>query len=113
MASVVIPLTPGTNQSLSCTLPVDSRNITLMFQFTYNSIGGYWFMTVKDKTGTVLLDGVPLVTGQYPAANLLRQYQYLGIGSAYVVPASSALTGDPDFNSLGSDYVLVWSDTAA
>lgn len=113
LASVVVPLTPSSNQSLSCTLPVDSGNITLKFQFTYNSIAGYWFVSVTDKTNRLLLDSVPLVTGNYPAANLLRQYQYLGIGSAYVVPASSGLSGIPDFDSLGTNYVLIWSDTEA
>lgn len=70
-------------------------------------------MAVTDKNHNVLLDGVPLITGSYPAANLLRQYQYLGIGSAYIVPASSGLPDIPNFDDLGTDFLLVWTDSAA
>lgn len=112
MPSVIVPLTPSLNQSLTCTLPVDSSNITLSFTFTYNAQGGYWFMSVTDASNTLLLDGVPVITGQYPAANILGQYQHLGIGSAYLVPVSSVLADNPDFDSLGSDFVLVWSDSS-
>lgn len=113
MSYNIIPLTPM-NQSFTCTVPVDSKNITLGFTFTYNEPGGYWFMAVKDaKTNTMLLDAVPLVTGEFPAADLLGQYTYLGIGSAAIVPTSSLATGIPDDTNLGSDYVLVWGDTVS
>lgn len=112
LPSVIVPLTPGSNQTLSCTLPVDSKNITMTFQFTYNAESGYWFMSVKDNTGALLLDAVPLLTGKHPAANILEPYQYLGIGSAYLVPTSNGLTDLPNFENLGTDFVLVWSDTS-
>lgn len=70
-------------------------------------------MTIADKSGNTLIDGVPLVSGSYPAANLLRQYQYLNIGSAYIVPVSDNQIGRPDFDELGADYYLVWSDNAS
>lgn len=68
-------------------------------------------MSITDSAGSLLLDVVPLVTGDYPAANLLKQYSYLNIGSAYIVPASNNLIDNPDFTNLGTDYVLVWNDT--
>lgn len=118
MPQVVIPITAGTNQTFTCTLPVDSGNVTLTFSFTWNTPGGYWFMSVTDNTNTLLLDAVPVLTGQYPAANLLRQYQYLGIGSAYLVPVSSTLPDNPDFNTLGTSttstaptFLLIWMDS--
>lgn len=113
MAYKIIPLTPKANQRFVCTLPVDGKNITLAFSFTYNSIGEYWFMSVVDvKTNTQLIDGVPLVTGEFPAADLLGQYEYLGIGSAVVAPVSSLASGDlPKFENLGTEFVLVWGDT--
>lgn len=112
MAYKIIPLMSNANQSLTCTLPVDSKNIELAFTFRYNTIGGYWFMSVTDtKTNTLLLDAVPIVTGEYPAADLLGQYEYLGIGSAAIVPTSSLANGIPDDTNLGTDYVLVWGDT--
>jgi hypothetical protein len=112
MSYKIIPLTPSANQSLTCTLPVDSKNITLSFTFTYNTPGGYWFMSVTDtKTNALLLDAVPMVTGEYPSADLLSQYEYLGIGSATIMPTSSLTTDIPDFSNLGTDYLLVWGDT--
>jgi hypothetical protein len=112
MAYQIVPLLPNANQSFNCTLPIDSKNMTLGFSFTYNTVGGYWFMSVKDvQTNTMLLDAVPLVTGEYPAADLLGQYEYLGIGSAMIVPTSSLAIDRPDDTSLGTDYVLVWGDT--
>lgn len=108
----IIPIMPKANQSFTCTLPIDSKNVALGFSFTYNEPGGYWFMSVADgKTNTPLLDAVPLVTGEFPAANLLEQYEYLGIGSAFVVPVDSLSYGIPSLENLGADYVLVWGDT--
>lgn len=113
MGYKVVPLIPGTNQSFKCTLPIDSKNITLGFTFTYNGIGEYWFMSIADtKTNTLLLDAIPLVTGLFPAADLLGQYAYLGIGSVAVVPVSRLAASEiPDKTNLGSDFVLVWTDT--
>jgi hypothetical protein len=112
MSYKILPLTPNANQSFTCTLPIDSKNISLAFTFTYNEFGGYWFMSVMDaKTKTMLLDAVPLVTGEFPAADILGQYEYLNIGSAAIVPTSSLMTDIPDFNNLGTEYVLLWGDT--
>jgi hypothetical protein len=113
MALKVVPLVPSRNQTLVCTLPVDNKNITLQFTFTYNGVGGYWWMSITEMPRkTLLVDSVPLVTGLYPAGDLLRQYGYLEIGSAYIVPASDGLIrGIPDFDNLGVDYFLYWNDT--
>ena len=43
---------------------------------------------VYDRNGNLLVDSVPMLTGYYPAANLLCQFVYLGIGSAYIINAS-------------------------
>ncbi|NHN33548.1 hypothetical protein G9U52_27405 [Paenibacillus sp. S3N08] len=109
----MVPLVPGRNQSFTCTLPIDSKNVTLAFTFTYNRIGEYWFMSITDsRSNTLLLDAVPLVTGLFPAEDLLGQYTYLGIGSASIVPVSSLSEADiPNEWNLGTDYVLVWGDT--
>jgi hypothetical protein len=112
MSYKIVPLIPNANQSFTCTLPVDSKNITLAFTFTYNFMAEYWFMSVTDvKKNLMLLDAVPLVTGEYPAADILGQYAYLGIGSALIVPTSSLTRDTPDFSNLGTEFVLVWTDT--
>ncbi|MGO4496426.1 hypothetical protein AB4114_11070 [Paenibacillus sp. 2RAB27] len=112
MAYKVVPLTSNPNQSFTCTLPVDGKNITLSFTFRYNVMAEYWFMSVTNfKTKELLLDAVPLITGDYPAANLLEQYEYMNIGSAFVVPTNSLAIGIPDDTNIGTEYVLVWGDT--
>jgi hypothetical protein len=112
MAFKIVPLVPNINQSFNCTLPIDSKNLTLAFTFIYNAVGNYWFMSVTDtRTNTLLLDAVPLIRGEYPAADILGQYGYLGIGSALIVPTSSLGTDIPHELDLGTEYVLVWGDT--
>ncbi|MFC8686313.1 phage baseplate plug protein [Brevibacillus porteri] len=110
MSTSILPITPSTNQTFTCTLPVDNKNITLDFSLTYNAPGGYWFMSITDHgSGELLIDALPIVTGDYPSANLLNQYSYLGIGSAILI----SVTGDnsmPTFESLGKDHLLVWSN---
>ncbi len=119
MAQVVLPITAGTNQTFTSTLPVNGGNVTLTFTLTWNTPGDYWALTVVDASGTKLLDGMPVITGQYPAANLLRQYQYLGIGAAYLLPGSTTLPDNPTFDTLGTSatssaptFQLVWSDSS-
>ncbi|MHB1865554.1 MAG: phage baseplate plug family protein [Candidatus Saccharimonadales bacterium] len=119
MSQVVLPITAGTNQTFTSTLPVNGGNVTLTFTFTWNAQGGYWWATITDAGGDLLLDGVPVTTGRYPAANILRQYQYLGIGSAYLVPNSATLPDNPDFTDLGTSttagsqtFSLIWSDSS-
>ena len=66
-------------------------------------------MAVADVNGNVLIASVPLITGLYPAANLLAQYQYLQIGSAYLLNTSNAAIDYPGVNNL-SQFSLLWGD---
>ncbi|MCM3141655.1 hypothetical protein [Brevibacillus sp. MER 51] len=109
MATTILPITPATNQTFTCTLPVGNKNITLQFTLIYNAPGGYWSMSVKEHdAGVMLIDALPLLLGEYPAANVLKQHSYLGIGSAVVI----SLTEDRaiTFESLGKDHLIVWTD---
>jgi hypothetical protein len=117
MAQVMIPIVQGFNQAMTCTLPVNGSNVTLTFQFTYNTPGGYWFVSITDVSNNLLLDAIPLICGS-PPYDIVAPYQYLQIGSAYVLPTSSGLPDIPDFDTLGSPqtqstaptFQLVWSD---
>ncbi|MGD8188575.1 phage baseplate plug family protein [Brevibacillus ginsengisoli] len=110
MSSILLPITPEMNQSFTCTLPVDDKNISLEFSLTYNSPGGYWFMSIADHdTGTLLIDALPLLSGEYPSANLLGQYSYLGIGSAVLI-SKSGDNSMPTFESLGREHLIAWGD---
>lgn len=112
MANQIIPLTTDANQTFQTTVAVGSKNIALSLAIHYNEMAGYWVMSIADPaTNTILLDSIPLITGGYPAANVLGQYSYLGIGSAYVIKTSAVSLDYPDSTDLGTDFVLVWSDT--
>ena len=64
-----------------------SFNITLA-GVDYQRRGVCWFLDLMDSAGTLMIGGIPLITG----ADLLAQYHYLNLGfSLYVVcddPAS-------------------------
>ena len=109
-----IPLTSEPNQNFKCTVPVDGENKAFIFDIRYNLEAQYWVLTVTDDLANVILiDSLPLLAGVYPAANLLEQYAYLNIGSAYIVKVNPDITDEnPTAETLGSGFKLYWSDTA-
>ena len=109
-----IPLTSDPNQNFKCTIPIDGVNKSLIFDIRYNSEAEYWTMMVTDDLrGIVLIDSIPLLSGIYPAANILEQYAYLNIGSAYIVKANPDITEDnPNAETLGSGFKLYWIGAA-
>lgn len=102
----IIPLTSQPNQTLTTTLTVNNQNITVKLFLSYNEAAGYWVMTVYNSQDTPLVASLPLVTGQYPASNLLEQYEYLEIGKWYVVKTSSVEDDYPNADNLGTDFIL-------
>ena len=111
----VIPLTTAPNQTFTCTIPIDGENRRLVFALRYNSVAEYWCMTIHDpELRRTLVDSLPILTGQYPAADLLEQVRYLGLGSATIVEVGPTDPGaNPDDSNLGASYQLVWGDTIA
>lgn len=109
----IIPLSTAPNQTFNCTVPIDGKNRPLSFKLRYNSIAKYWNLTVIDaRTGATLIDALPIMVGEYPAANLLEQYDYLNLGSAVVVKEGDLERAEnPDDTNLGTEYYLVWGDT--
>lgn len=110
MSFNIVPLTTNPNQSMSITFPIDGKNIILNLIVRYNLRANYWVMTISDSNGITLVDSLPLVSGQYPAADVLEQYGFLGIGSAFVINASSTDLDIPNDISLGVDHFLMWGD---
>ena len=109
--SVLIPLTNAPNQTVTVNLPINGGSLTLNLRIYYNENGengNFWVMDVADQYGNLLVASVPLVTGVWPAANILAPYDYLKIGSAYVINSSGGATDIPDASSLGSSFVLIW-----
>jgi len=112
MADQVIPLTSEPNQTLQVTVNIDDENRTFKLTLRWNAGAEYWVMTIIDaSTSETILDSLPLVTGDYPAGNLLGQYGYLNIGSIYLINESNVDTDRPGVDDLGSDWILVWGDT--
>lgn len=111
MADQIVPLTTQPNQTFQIALSVGNATIRLNLTIVYNELANYWTMTIADSNNNILLTSIPLITGCWPAANILSQYQYLNIGSAYVLNISNNTTNDyPNATSLGIDFVLLWSD---
>ena len=109
----IIPLTTEPNQQFNCTIPIDGKNRRLSFDLRYNSIAEYWSLTINDGVSMdILIDALPLMRGQFPAANLLEQYSYMKLGSLVVVHQGKLPDGvNPDDITLGTEFFLVWGDT--
>ena len=112
MSDQVIPLDSTANQNFAVSLNVDGQVLQLNLAISFSEMSQYWLMDISDANGNLLLSSLPLITGDWPAANILAQYAYLGIGSAFVINAGQAAIDYPDAVSLGGLFLLVWSDTA-
>lgn len=115
MAWSEIPLDTTPDQEFVVTVDVDGENIPLMLHLRYNTEGQFWRMDVSDgRSGDMLISNVPMVTGERLAADILGQFEYLGIGSALIVPMTDCAESDsPNFFNLGTDFVLVWGKEEA
>ena len=108
----VIPISTSANQTFNIQVNVDAKVLTLQLAITFSEMAQYWLIAISDASGNLLLSSIPLLTGDCQAANILAQYAYLAIGSAYIINAGQAAIDYPDAVSLGTQFVLVWSDTA-
>ena len=110
--SQIVPLTNAPNQSFILELTVDGKPLSMRAALNFNEMAGYWVLNLSNLSGQLVLASLPLVTGVWPASNILAQYAYLGIGSAYIVNAAHIAADDyPNASELGTDFVLIWDDT--
>lgn len=111
MSQQVLALTNSPNQTVTVTLSVDGAPLTLQLTVSYNEIADYWVIAIADSNGNPIIGDVPLLTGNYPACNILKQYAYLDIGSAYVLNTTGKTLPDyPNSIDLG-DWEIVWGNT--
>lgn len=112
MAWQIIPTSPAPDNTMSVVVEVNGQKIPLLFRFRFNVVGKYWFLDVSNAiNGSMYLSGVPLVTGEYPAADLLEQFHYLGIGKALIAKMTDTPpTEIPDDRNLGVEFALAWGD---
>lgn len=107
---IQIPVTNQPNQSFRVTIPLDTGNIVLEFFIYWNNIANYWQMDITDSlTDEKVVVGQPLIVGQAPTQNCLRQLTYTGIGAATVVPLSDDVGDAPGVDDWGTNFILVWS----
>ena len=112
MPNQIIPLNTDPNQFMVVPLNIDGGVKDQFLQLRYNEVANYWVMTITDANGNPLLDSIPFITGNAPAGNILGQFAYMELGSAYIIDASGVKTPDyPNSSDLGTDFVLLWSDT--
>src|SRR5580698_7360390 len=108
MSSQIVPVNSNPNSTIIVNLGVNGATLTLQLSFHYNEIAQYWEMTINDSSGNLVLASIPLITGDDPAGNILRQYEYLGIGSATVVNAGQVPNDYPNNTQLGGPFQLLW-----
>jgi len=111
MADQVIKIVSSNNQTMNVSLSVDGNVLNLTLTFVFAEMSNYWVMSIYDSTNTLLVDSIPLVTGYYPANNLLFSYVYLKIGSCYLVNISNTGEDRPSQGTLSTDWQLIWCDT--
>ena len=109
----IIPLTNAPNQQLSVALNVDGAVLRLNLAITFSEMAQYWLISISDAQNNLLLSGIPLITGAWPAANLLAQQAYMKIGSAYVINLGMVPDDYPTDTELGTGFLLLWDDTAS
>lgn len=107
----IIPLTVSPNQTFSVNLTVDGDPLTLNLAVHFSSMAGYWVLSIYDQSQNIILDSLPMITGWYPAANILGQYGYLNIGSAYLLNQGTDASDYPGSSDLGTGFQLLWGDT--
>jgi hypothetical protein len=107
----IIPLTVSANQTFSVNLTVDGNPLTLNLALRFSNMAGYWVLSIYDQSGDIILDSLPMVTGWYPAGNILAQYGYLKIGAAYLLNQGNDASDYPGTTDLGTGFQLCWGDT--
>jgi hypothetical protein len=109
----IVPLDNSPQQALTVALNVDGQVLRLQLDIYFSEMAQYWVMDISDASGNLILSSLPLITGDWPAANILAQYAYLAIGSCYIINAGQVAADYPDATQLGTDFYLLWSDTVS
>lgn len=88
-----VPLTPAP-QAFDVPLGGTAYRLTVVWN---NAPTGGWVLDIALADGTEVINGIPLITG----ANLLAQYEYLGIPGTIEVQTEGNLDAVPTFENLG------------
>jgi len=108
----LVAFTNDPNQSGELVLSIDGTQKSYLYALRFNTIANYWVGTLFNLQGSLILDSIAFVTGNGPAANVLRQFAYLAIGSLTIVNQSNVSSPDyPDDTDLGTDFGAMWGDS--
>jgi len=99
-----IPLKPATQQKLHISLSGVDYTLSLTFNSHANAGIGLWMLQIGDTLESVLVSGIPLVTG----CDLLEQFHYLGIPGALIAQGAGHSNPPPNFTDLGSGSHLFY-----
>lgn len=111
MSAQIVPLQNANNQKFSVQLTLNNKALTLGLQLNYSEMAGYWMFSIYNSVGTLLLSNLPLITGWWPAANILAQYEYLKIGEVFLLNTGNAVSDYPVQSNLSS-FSLLWDDNS-
>jgi hypothetical protein len=112
MALYTVPVTSKPDQQFTITMPLAGVNTVYKIRIRYNSKANYWVLTLSDKSGKIILDSIPMITGKGVAFDLLGQFEYLGIGDMAIVNMGNSGLDYPDDITLGTEFLLIWGDFA-
>lgn len=112
MALSLICNTADLNQLDRTVVEIDGKNRTLFIKLRWHKKISRWMMSVFDEANNPVLRNIPIVGGfDYPSADLLYQFYYLGIGHAASFPfEDDPSTENPSYNNLGfgKEWGLGW-----
>jgi hypothetical protein len=112
MALYSVPVKSSPDQQFNIIMPLAGINTAFKVRLRYNTIADYWVLTLSDKSGNLIVDSLPLVTGVASAVNLFGQFQHLGIGGMAIVKMGNNSLDYPNDSTLGTDFMMLWGDFA-
>lgn len=99
MAEFVIPLI-ASPQRFSISL----NGVPYVMTVRWCTAASCWILDIADEDDVPILSGVPIITG----ADLLSQYEYLGIGGGLEARTEAEPDAVPTFENLGLESHLVF-----
>lgn len=87
---------PLSSEPETFTIPL--AGATYGFTVRWNVPNATWMINIADASGNPILSGIPMVTG----ADLLEQFDYLGLGFHLVAQTDNSPDTVPAFDNLGT-----------
>lgn len=97
-----IPLIPAQRQTLDITI----NRVPYRLRLSWCVPASCWILDALNSQGAAMAAGLPVVTG----ADILEQFEYLGIGAAFWAQTDHDHDAVPTFDNLGTSgrlYMVV------